>query len=426
MIVDLARFLRRAPQGDEDPRPGAGSGREEGDLAGGLEGRLDRSFPSSPGASARPPSARIRERLLAFLEKRTGQRFGDDLRRWRRWYWNLPYEPHPDYAAFKSALYANVDPRMAAFFPPGARELVRLDEVDWGGVIVNGIPPLDHPNVVPAGEAAYLKDDHVVFGLALNGEARAYPKRILGWHEMARDRLGGVELALVYCTLCGTVIPYGALVGGERRTFGTSGLLYRSNKLMFDEESMSLWSSAEGRPVLGALAGQPLVLATYPVVTTTWKEWREAHPNTTVLSKDTGFARDYGEGAAYRRYFATDALMFEVPKDDRRLANKEEVLALRVGSEAVALAARFLERNSTFTFEAQGRSFVVLTTREGANRVYETTGVPAKRPFPDGYQVTEDALVPRDGSGPSLPRVPARRAFWFGWVAQYPETRLVK
>ena len=138
---------------------------------------------------------------------------------------------------------------------------------------------------------------------------------------MVRDRVGGVDLAIVYCALCGTVIPYGAEVGGVKRTFGTSGLLYRSNKLMFDEESMSLWSTVEGRPVLGALAGQPLELTAYPVVTTTWKEWREAHTDTRVLSLDTGFERDYSEGAAYRDYFATDALMFEVPKTDARLRN---------------------------------------------------------------------------------------------------------
>ena len=81
---------------------------------------------------------------------------------------------------------------------------------------------------------------------------------------------------------------------------------------MFDEESMSLWSTAAGKPVLGRLAGEPLELTAYPVVTTTFGEWRAAHPETTVLSIETGHDRDYGEGAAYREYFATNQLMFEV------------------------------------------------------------------------------------------------------------------
>ena len=440
LIVDLARFMRSArptrPAGDEE-----GSSLDDGDRRGGGGAAGRSGFPDSGSASGLPRSARIRARLLGFLEKQTGQRFGDDLGRWRRWYWSRPYDPHPDYAAFKAGLYARVDPSMAAFFPPGARELVRLDEVDWGGVGVNGIPPLDHPKHVAAGEASYLKDKHVVFGVALGGEARAYPKRILAWHEMARDRVGGVELALAYCTLCGTVIPYDASISGVTRTFGTSGLLYRSNKLVFDEESKSLWSTATGQPVLGALAGQPLELRAYPVVTTTWKEWREAHPETTVLSLDTGYDRDYGEGEAYRDYFATDALMFQVPRTDDRLRHKDEVLAFTVepagGGPRVpmALAVRFLEKNRLYPLEAGGRSLIVVTSPDGANRVYEAGRVRLARLLPKGqieaeggarFRLTEDALLPESPGTPALPRVPARRAFWFGWYAQYPETELVK
>lgn len=133
---------------------------------------------------------------------------------------------------------------------------------------------------------------------------------ILAWHELARDRFGTRELTIVYGTLCGTVIPYDSVVDGTMRVFGTSGLLYRSNKLMFDATTKSLWSSLEGMPVIGPLVGSGLRLSILPVVTTTWGEWKRVHPDTTVLSLDTGFTRDYSEGAAYRQYFATDALMF--------------------------------------------------------------------------------------------------------------------
>jgi hypothetical protein len=440
LVVDIARFLRgplrRAPEGAAAPAQDDGRGPL------GPAGRS--AFPQAGSFDPVGPATRIRDRLVRFLERRTGQRFGHDLRRWRRWYWNRPYDPHPDYASFKAGLYSNVDPRMAAFFPPGAREVIRLDEVDWGGVKVDGIPPLDHPKHVRASEAAFLEDEHVVFGVALHGEARAYPKRILAWHELARDRLGGVELAVVYCTLCGTVIPYGAEVGGVVRTFGTSGLLYRSNKLMYDVESMSLWSTVEGRPVLGPLAGADLVLRAYPVVTTTWREWRQAHPETTVLSLDTGVRRDYGEGVAYRDYFATDDLMFDVPAVDRRLRNKAEVLALLVApreggaaARPVALAVSFLAKNPLHHFEVAGRVLVVVTSAGGASRVYDATSAGTLRlrlrrdsRIEDGggalYRITEDALQAEGDSGVFLPRVPARQAFWFGWQAQYPETELVK
>lgn len=437
-ILDLARFfppVRRPPASGDVPEVAPDDD---------APGRINRGLESAhPPATTFDAGSLIRQRLTRFLEKQTGRRHGDDLRAWRRWLWNRRYEPHPDYLLFKAMLYRQVDARMAGFFPPGARALIRLDEIDWGGVKVNGIPPLDHPKTIPASVAGWLKDKHVVFGIALGGEARAYPKRILAWHELARDRLGGVDLTIVYCTLCGTVIPYASEVGGVRRTFGTSGLLYRSNKLLFDEVTMSLWSTLEGRPVVGSLAGSGLELRAFPVVTTTWREWRSAHPETTVLSLETGFERDYSEGAAYRDYFATDRIMFEVPRTDPRLKNKDEVLGLLLRPagaasdaprHAVALSVDFLERHRLHRQSFAGRDLVIVTSRDGANRVYETGGVRFTRVLDTGvvkdaaggrWRVTEDALV-HETTRERRERVPARRAFWFGWYAQFPETELVK
>jgi len=280
-----------------------------------------------------------------------------------------------------------------------------------------------------------------VFGVVVNGEARAYPRRILAWHEMAIDSLGGAEITVVYCTLCGTVIPYNSVVAGKRIGFGTSGLLYRSNKLMFDEETMSLWNTIDGTPVVGPLAGSGLQLTSHPAVTTTWGEWRAAYPETTVLALETGHKRDYSEGAAYRDYFSHDRLYFQVSKADRRLKNKAEVLVMRVrpvaGGDAqpVAIAADFLKRSTVFHFEAAGRRFVAVTTRGGANRVYllnqhqvafESQTVTDALLNTSGrkWNLREDALALSDRSI-SLPRYTAHRAFWFGWYAQYPETLLL-
>ena len=178
--------------------------------------------------------------------------------------------------------------------------LIRLDEVVWGGVWVNGIPPLEYPAHLDAGEARYLSDDNIVCGIAVEEETRAYPERILAWYEMALDRLGGVELTIVYCTMCGTVIPFESVAHGRRYRFGTSGLLYRSNELMFDHETHSLWNTFEGVPVVGALAGSGLRLTPRAVVTTTWGEWRRQQPATNVLSLDTGHRRDFAQGRRSR------------------------------------------------------------------------------------------------------------------------------
>jgi hypothetical protein len=258
---------------------------------------------------------------------------------------------------------------------------------------------------------------------------------------MAIDRLGGVDLTIVYCTLCGTVIPYESAAGGRAFSFGTSGLLYRSNKLMFDQETATLWSSLEGVPVFGRLAGSGLQLPFHAVVTTTWGEWRRDRPLTTVLSLETGYERNYSEGAAYREYFATDRLMFEVPETDSRLKNKDEVLgvllpAIGGGRQALAFSVDFLSRRRIHHETVEGRSLVVLTSAQGANRVYDAGAVRISAWLDDRtvrdetgrrWTVAEDALQRVEtGPGQRLPRVTAFRAFWFGWFAQFPETLLVK
>jgi hypothetical protein len=380
-------------------------------------------------------------RLTQFLEQQTGQRFGSDLVAWRRWVWSLPYAPPPAYGEFKAQLYARLDPRFSDFFRAPVSASIRLDEIQWGGVAVNGIPPLDHPELITADAADYLADSNVVFGLVVDGEARAYPQRILAWHELALDRVGGRELAIVYCTLCGTVIPFDAEVGGRTRRFGTSGLLYQSNKLMFDEATKSLWSSLSGEPVVGPLVGSGQKLRTLPVVTTTWGEWRRRHPDTQVLSLATGFVRDYSEGAAYRSYFGTDALMFDVSRRDGRLPNKAEVLVLRGldsddATPPYAFAAEFLALHPVYHVSIGEHELVLLTDASGANRAYDTGGVRLERLTGDGavidragtrWRIREDALLAEidDGNGTRLPRVAAHRAFWFGWYAQYPNTVLI-
>jgi len=432
MILDLARLMPASRAGD------AGADLAPDDEE---EGTSESSgFPGSgePGRDAEGASAfaqagsPVRRRLVRFLERQTGQRFADDLDRWHRWLGSLPYEPHPAYAEFKRGVYGQLDPRFRDFFAEGVESRVRLDQIDWAGVGVDGIPLLDHPQHLPAADARYLKDKHVVFGVVVDGEARAYPQRILAWHELARDTLGGEELAVVYCPLCGAVIPYRAAVGDTTYRLRTSGLLYRSNKLMFDEQTKSLWSTIYGEPVVGPLAGSGIRLERLPVVTTTWGEWRATHPETTVLSLETGFARDYAEGAAYRDYARTDEPSFAVPRTDDRLSNKAEVLVLR--DPPLAIAIRSLEKQPVFAFENGGRRYVVITSPGGANRVYEAPDARLLEIDEDGrwvdergtrWRVTETELAPDDTEIPAKPRVEAHRLFWFAWCAHYPDTRLL-
>lgn len=380
--------------------------------------------------------------LLQLLAEKTGQPFGYDFDQWWGYIWARDERRHPHYAKFKSDLYALIDPTFAGYFDDAFATRIRLDEVRWGGVVQDGIPPLRQPKMIAADAADYLAPDNTVFGIEINGDARAYPKRILAWHEMFVDRVGGVDVAGVYCTLCGTVILYETSVNGTQHEMGTSGFLYRSNKLMYDKATQSLWSTMRGEPVIGELAESGIQLPRSYVVTSTWGEWKRRHPKTTVLSLDTGHRRDYGEGVAYRDYFATDELMFAVPKLDDRLNNKDEVLGLLFDDhrdQPVAIAASWLEAHPVHHDRIDDVAFVVLTDSSGANRVYanpddieftrydgDSTAIDAQN---RAWRLSESALslqVAGDSDGTALPRLPAHRAFWFGWYSAFPDTRLVQ
>ena len=220
--------------------------------------------------------------------------------------------------------------------------------------------------------------------------------------------------------------------GGSHYELGTSGFLYRSNKLMYDHKTKSLWSTLQGEPVVGPLVGYDIKLERRYLVTTTWGEWKKRHPDSIVLSLDTGFKRDYGEGVAYRNYFATDELMFTVPEIDARLLNKDEVFALRNEEEELAISKKFLKKKRVHHDKVGRQSIVVLTDKEGAIRAYDVGQTRFKTwnetdaaidQKGNTWRVFEDRLT---SGNKRLMRVPSHEAFWFGWVSQYPKTRLVK
>ena len=378
-----------------------------------------------------------RASIYRALSENTGQALGTNHNDWFRWLWNREVDVHPNYASFKSTLYARIDSTFAEYFDDSYEATIRLDEVRWGGVRRDGIPPLKNPETIPASEATYLADTDVVFGVSFGGQTRAYPKRILAWHEMVKDNVGGQSINGVYCTLCGAMIVYDPATQGKHYELGTSGFLYRSNKLMYDHQTKSMWSTLRGIPVVGPLVGRGIRLKSLHVVTTTWGKWRQMHPQTDVLSLRTGHRRNYGEGVAYKSYFATDDLMFTVPRLDRRLKNKDDVLVIRGQDDAhVAIAAAFLKTRPVYHGNVQGNAFVVLTDESGAHRVYESgTNKFLKWNDPqtvvtdqgDRWRVTEDALILGSVAGDSqrLRRMSAHRAFWFGWNAAFPEGQLI-
>lgn len=377
-----------------------------------------------------------RRAILKLIEEKTNKRLGGNLHDWYEWIWNQDQQIFPFQGDWMAKLYKSIDPKFEQYFSNRTQaSLIRLDEVRWGGVRQDGIPPLRQPKMLDANDADYLADTDVVFGITINGDHRAYPKRILAWHEMFVDEIGGESIAGVYCTLCGTVIAYNTKHNGKNYNLGTSGFLYRSNKLMYDKATQSLWNTIEGKPVIGPLIKSNIELASHAVVTTTWGEWKKLHPSTTVLSLDTGHQRNYDEGNAYKDYFSTDRLMFNVPEIDTRLNNKAEVLIVRTEgykADPLAISAAFLNRKKVYQNKIGDTKFVVLTDRSGGNRVYESKDYKFKKiknnTVTDAedriWSIEEEQLIASDGT--TLNRLPYHRIFWFAWYNTYKNTRLVR
>ena len=341
----------------------------------------------------------------------------------------------PGYLAWKAGLLARIDPRYKSLLYEGMPARLRVEEVVWGGVPVEGIPALDQPVHVPAARADYLSNGERVFGVSLGGETRAYPLRILDWHEMLNDEVGGQPVTLSYCTLCGSGVLYSTRApGGGAYTFGTSGLLYRSNKLMVDRQTSTLWSNITGEPVMGRLADGGARLAVLPLTLTTWKDWRTRHPETTVLALDDlkrRYPYDYKPGVADRK---RAGVSFPSGPRSAALDPKAEIYAVRLGDRAKAYPVERALAERVINDRVGDEPVVVVGDREsGAVRVYrrgDRTFTFRLGGLADGdgrhWTLGEDALVP-EGDGPSaapLPRLPGHQAFWFGWHAFFPGAEL--
>ncbi|HEU0074883.1 MAG TPA: DUF3179 domain-containing protein, partial [Dehalococcoidia bacterium] len=348
-----------------------------------------------------------------------------------------PASPADDldaYVEFKSTLLSTIDPGFAALLNPREDHTISAQEVIWGGVPIDGIPALNDPAFVSASEAAdWILPTDLVIGVEINGDARAYPRRIIDWHEMVNDNVGGVPVSLAYCTLCGSAILYDGRAGGEVLRFGTSGLLYRSNKLMYDTVTRTLWEQYNGEPAWGNMVGSGVRLEVLPAVHVTWADWLAAHPATRVLDIETGFRRDYGPGVAYADYWASPDLRFPAPDDQGPLAVKDIVYTVRLEGEAVAYPIELLAQRGLIEDEIGGRSVVIVATEDGnGGRAYERGEVSfTSVDFENGtlssaggarWRISEDVLVGSDGT--VLQRLPGHNSFWFAVVNHAPQWRL--
>lgn len=273
---------------------------------------------------------------------------------------------------------------------------IPINEILQGGPGKDGIPAIDSPEFIQAADADFLKPDDRILGLTLDGKAKAYPVKILDWHEVVNDSIGDRYFAVTFCPLCGTGLAFEtSKMDGADPSFGVSGLLYQSDVLLYDRASESLWSQLLGRAVTGDRLGE--LLQTIPIFHTSWEDWISRYPDTQVLGTQTGYRRDYNN-SPYADYGESRRLYFDVSeKVPDSFHPKEQVLGLEVDGHFRAYPFSELQKQGLLSFK-------VSLNGEALEIHWNPEAVSAYALDKDGnafHSIT---------------------SFWFAWYAFHPKT----
>jgi len=298
-----------------------------------------------------------------------------------------------------------------------------LDNMKSGGPPKDGIPSIDRPVFWSADEASsYLDGGDIVFGVYRNGEAKAYPQRVLVWHEITNDTVGGDPVSVTYCPLTATAIGFHR---GET-TLGVSGRLINSNMVMYDRATDSFFPQILATGIRGPLEGKPL--SELRVVWTTWDRWRERHPETKVLSTETGFARNYrrdpyGSYNPVRGYYAPSSRpMFPPMNEDRLFPPKQMVLGFRTDDVAVAVVREALRSEGILRTEHEGTHFTIVHDPGLDTGWVYASSEPVELSLSD---ISFGPEGPQAEALAELEPVNAFDALWFAWAAFYPDTAVL-
>jgi uncharacterized protein DUF3179 len=257
-----------------------------------------------------------------------------------------------------------------------SKNLIPKDEILAGGPSRDGIPAILKPKFETAKEASWLKDEDLITGSDYSGVQKAYPLRILVWHEAVNDEIGGIPVLVSYCPLCGSTVVFRRDIRGKTFTFGISGLLYQSDVLFYDHQTESLWSQLEMKAVTGEMIGTKLEI--FPSVLATWKEWKGEHPNTLVLSRDTGFGRNYDRDP-YGGYESSPSVWFPINHRNGRFHPKEKVLIVVSGDVTKAYPFSELKKVKTPFEDKVGNQSVIIDFKDGSYvRASDKSGNPVK------------------------------------------------
>ncbi len=370
------------------------------------------------------------------LERVSGQRYTTAA----EWYAVIERDPPPlpdGYGEWKARLLSLIDTRYLDLVPKDASG-VRPERLVWGFGDTRS-PTLASAKTVKATEERYLAATDIVFGVRLNTDSRAYPERILAWHGVAQDRAGGTDIVVFHCLPCGGAAAYKrAASDGRSYTFGVANLVTGSRRLVFDAETMSLWDPVSGRAVAGPLAARGVSLTPLPIIRTSWGEWKDRYPAGVVLALDTGFVRDYAEGAALRGEGGLERPQFPVGGLDPRMPAKMRVGGVNLGGVWRAYPIEAIEQARIVQETVAGVTVVLVSAGPGRGvQVYDAqgtrfdrvTGTGAALEVSDrdgGRWFVDDERLLNSRNSRARPALPSTPVWWFAWAGAHPDTTVWK
>ncbi len=335
-----------------------------------------------------------------------------------------------------------------------SKHSVPYSEILSGGPPKDGIPAIDRPQFVSVAEAdEWLGDEEPVVLFHIGTEARAYPLQILTWHEIVNDEVGGTPVVVTFCPLCNTAIAFERTFEGQVLDFGTTGRLRFSNLIMYDRQTETWWQQATGDAIAGEHTGSQLTFL--PATIIAWSDFRSTYPDGLVLSRNTGFPRDYGRNP-YAGYdnIRNSPFLYRGPDNSGRLPAMARVLTVELEADTVAYPYEVLEQAHVVNDEVAGRQVAIFwapgTTsalddaKIAEGRDVGASGVYSRqlgdrtltfRPGGDGEfidietesywnvlgQATRGALL-----GSQLEPVTHGNHFWFAWAVFRPDTKLIR
>jgi len=350
-------------------------------------------------------------------------------------------------------LLPNEEPPASAreFKTDFSKHSVPYAEILSGGPPKDGIPTIDNPTFVSIAQAhEWLKPNEPIILFEAGGETRAYPIQILMWHEIVNDTVGGVPVVVTFCPLCNTAIAFERTVDGRVLDFGTTGRLRYSNLIMYDRQTETWWQQATGAAIAGELTGANLRFR--PAAIIAWSDFKHAHPDGAVLSRDTGFQRNYGQNP-YTGYDDVNntPFLYHGPQTPGKLSPVARVLTVDLNGEAVAYPYELLQQVGVVNDTVGGTEMVVLWAAGTASALDDSTvsggrDVGAANAYArtlDGQRLTfvrngQRTVDKETGSewnvlgqaiggklaGKQLTPLAAVNHFWFSWAAFKPDTRI--